>query len=52
MIVDNSLCNEIDAETTVVACSNDYIFRRIDIAGTDNQCLRYTLNAFYKEVDD
>ena len=36
----------------MVAYSNAYVFRRIDISGTDNQYLMYALNAFYKDVDD
>ena len=52
MIFDKTLCKESDVETTVVASSNDYIFQRVDISGTDNQCLMYTLNVLYKNVDD
>ena len=52
MIFDKTLCNESDAETTVVAYSNVYVFRRVNISWTDNQYLMYTLNAFYKDVDD
>lgn len=51
MIFDKTLCKESDVETTVVASSNGYIFQRVDISGTDNQCLMYTLNVLYKNVD-
>ena len=51
MIFDKTLCNESDAETTVVAYSNDYVFRHVDNSGTNNQYLMNTLNAFYKDVD-
>ena len=52
MIFDKTLCKESDVETTVVAYSNDYVFWRVDISGTDNQCIMYTLNGFYKGTDD
>ena len=52
MIFDKTLCNESDAETTVVVYSNVYIFRRVDISGSDNKCLMYDVNAFYKNVHD
>ena len=49
---DKTLWKESDVETIVVAYSNDYVFRRVDICRTDNQCLVYSLNVFYKDVDD
>ena len=52
MIFDKILYNESDAEATVVAYSNVYILRRVDIYGTENQCLMYALNVLYKDVDD
>ena len=52
MIFDKTLCKESDVETTVVTHSNNYVFRRVDISGTDNQCLMYALNAFYNDIDD
>ena len=52
MIFDKTLYNESDAEATVVAYSNVYILRRVDIYGTENQCLMYALNVLYKDVDD
>ena len=51
MIFDKNLCNESDAETTVVTYSNNYAFRRVDISATDNQWIMYALNKFYKDVD-
>ena len=51
MIFDKNLCNESDAETTVVTYSNDFAFRRVDISATNNQCIMYTLTSFYKNVD-
>ena len=52
MIFDKTICNESDAETTVVAYSNVYVLRRVDISGIDNQYLMYALNAFYKDFND
>ena len=52
MIFDKILYNESDAEATVVAYSNVYILRHVDIYGTENQCLMYALNVLYKDVDD
>ena len=52
IIFDKTLYNESDADTTVVTYANDYVFRRVDICRTDNQCLVYTLNVFYKDVGD
>ena len=52
LFYDNILCKEIHVETTVVAYLNNYVFRRVDVSGADNQCLMYALNAFYKDVDN
>ena len=52
MIFVKPACNDSDDESTVVAYSNTFLFRRVDISGTDNQCIMYTLNAFYKDVND
>ena len=52
MIFDKILYNESDAEATVVAYSNVYFLRHVDIYGTENQCLMYALNVLYKDVDD
>ena len=52
MIFDKTICNESDAETTVVAYSNVYVLRRVDISGIDNQCLMYALKVFYKIIVD
>ena len=51
MIFDKTLCNENDAETTVVPYSIVYVFLRVNISGTDNQSLMYALNVFYKNVN-
>ena len=50
MIFDKSACGEIDENTTVVAYQKTFVFRRVEIGGKDNQCLQFTLNAFYKDV--
>ena len=52
MIFGKPACNDSDNESTVVAYSNTFLFRRVDISGTDNQCIMNSLNAFYKDVDD
>ena len=52
MIVVKTLCKESVVETTVVAYSNDYIFRRVDISRTNNQCIMHVMNVLYKNVVD
>ena len=47
-----NFCNESNAEITVVAYSNVYVYRRINISGTDNQYLMYALNVFNKDIND
>ena len=51
IIFDKTLCNESDAETTVVVYSNVYVSRRVDTSESDNKCLMYDVNALDKNVD-
>jgi len=43
-------CGEIDENTTVVAYSKVFVFRRVEIGGKDNQYLQFVLNIFYNDV--
>jgi len=43
-------CGEIDENTTVVAYSKVFVFRRVKIGGKDNQCLQFVFNVFYNDV--
>ena len=43
-------CGEIDENTTVVAYSKVFVFRRVEIGGKDNQYLQFVLNEFYNDV--
>ena len=43
-------CGEIDENTTVVAYSKVFVFRRVEIGGKDNQCLQFALNVLYNDV--
>ena len=53
MIFDKTACGNInDENTTVVAYSKAILFRRVEIGGKNNQCLQFSLNAFYKDVDE
>ena len=52
MIFGKPACNDSDNESIVVAYSNTFLFRCVDISGTDNQCIMNSLNVFYKDVDD
>ena len=43
-------CGEIDENTTVVAYSKVFVFRRVEIGEKDNQYLQFVLNEFYNDV--
>ena len=51
MTFNKTFWKEGDVETIVVTYSNDFVFQHVDISGTNNQCLMYALNAFYKDVN-
>ena len=44
--------NTDDKNNTVVAYSKAFLFRRVEIGGKNNQCLQFSLNAFYKDVGE
>ena len=44
--------NTDDKDNTVVAYSKAFLFRRVEIGGKNNQCLQFSLNAFYKDVGE
>ena len=51
-IFDKTGCDETDKKTTVVAYSKKFVFRIVDIGGKNNQCLQFSLHAFYKDVEE
>ena len=51
VIFDKTACDETDKNTIVVAYSKIF-FRIVEIGGKDNQCLQFSLHAFYKDVNE
>ena len=45
-------CGELIKNTTVVAYSKAFVFRRVEIGGKGNQYLQFTLNLVYKDDND
>ena len=52
MIFDKSSLTDDDLNQVVAAYSVPFIFRVVPIAGDDNQCLKFSLSAFYKDVNE
>ena len=53
MIYDKTTFGKInDENTTVITYSKDFPFHRVEIGGKNNQCLQFSLNAFYKEIHE
>ena len=47
----NSQVGNVDNKG-IISCWETYKLRTIKISGNINQCLQYSLNAFYHDVDD
>ena len=52
MIFDKSSLTDDDLNQAVTTYLAPFIFRVVPIAGDDNQCLQFTLSAFYKDVNE
>ena len=52
MLFDKSSLSEDDLSQAFAAYSVPFIFRVVPVSDDDNQCLQFTLSAFYKDVDE
>ena len=52
IIFDKSYLTDDDLNQVVAAYSVPFILRVVSIAGNDNQCLKFALSAFYKDVNE